>query len=364
MSTQAGEVGGNISDISIDEYRADLERLSLNLAALVDQPLIIPKAHKVVSHHWKWQDMERLLFQSLQFQDKLPTGMAGAERRIIRLENPGLNAETVTDTMSMSVQLLMPGETARPHRHTPVAFRFFLKGRSYTTVEGEKHQMLPGDLVLTPYMQWHDHGNDSDEPGIWIDGLDFPLVRYLDAVIKEDTAEPLAEPQVDSGNGVTSSRQFGASGLRPAWVSGEAVERASLIHYRWPETEAALNAMAAAGEASPTDDVILEYVNPATGESVFSTVACYIQMIRPGVHTVRQRETAHKVYHVFRGSGTTVIDDVQIAWSEGDFFVVPSLAWHAHANNSAEPAILFSLQDGPTLKRLGLYRHESGNRPS
>ena len=347
----------SVADISLDDYKADLDRLSLNLAALVDQPLIIPKTHTVAPHHWKWTDMERLLLQSLSFQDKLPTGPAGAERRIIRLQNPGLDAETVTNTMSMSVQLLMPGEIARPHRHTPVAFRFFLRGDSYTTVEGGKHRMRPGDLVLTPYMQWHDHGNDGDEPGIWIDGLDFPLVRFLDAVIKEDTDEPQQGTECSD----RSNRRFGATGLKPAWLADAEVERASLIHYRWDQTEAALHAMADAGDASPTDDVILEYVNPATGDSVFTTIACYIQMIRPGVRTVRQRETAHKVYHAFRGSGRTIIDDERFEWSEGDFFVIPSLAWHEHRNDCDEAAILFSLHDSPTLKRLGLYRREAGN---
>jgi gentisate 1,2-dioxygenase len=343
--------------ISLEDYKAELERLSVNLAAMVDQPLIMPKAHQVVPHHWRWGDLERVLHQSLQFQDKLPTGRAGAERRIVRLQNPGLDGETVTNTMSMSVQLLLPGEIARPHRHTPVAFRFFLKGNAYTTVHGEKHEMRPGDLVLTPYMCWHDHGNDGSEPGIWIDGLDFPLVRFLDAVIKQDTDTP----QQSTNRSGTSERRFGATGLRPVWVGRDEVERSSLIHYRWDETEAALNAMADADDASPTDDIMFEYVNPATGESVFATIACYIQMIRPGIRTARQRETAHKVYHAFRGSGQTVVEDQTFEWSQGDFFVIPSLAWHQHNNSHDDPAILFSLQDGPTLKRLGLYRHETAD---
>ena len=123
-------------------------------------------------------------------------------------------------------------------------------------------------------------------------------------------------------------------------------------------SEAALNALAEGDDASPTDDVIMEYVNPATGKSAFMTIACYIQMIRPGVETVKQRETAHKVYHVFRGSGTTTIEDKTFEWSAGDFFVIPTLARHSHANKNGDPAILFSLQDGPTQKRLGIYRHE------
>ncbi len=349
---------GSRTAISLDDYKAELRRLSVNFAAMYDEPLITPKKDKVLAHHWRWSDMERILQQSLQFQDKLPTGHAGAERRIVRLQNPGLDGETVTNTMSMSVQLLLPGEIARPHRHTPVAFRFFLKGQSYTTVNGEKHQMVPGDLVLTPYMQWHDHGNDGDEPGIWIDGLDFPLVRFLDAVIKQDSDQP----QQSVRHSGTSDRRFSATGLRPTWIGVDETERASLIHYRWSETEAALNAMAEAGDASPMDDIMLEYVNPATGQAVFTTIACYIQMIRPGIHTVRQRETAHKVFHVFRGTGRTIIDNQEIAWSQGDFFVIPSLAWHEHANDASEPAVLFSLQDGPTLKHLGLHRHEAGNR--
>ena len=343
------------AETSLEDYKSELERLSVNLAAIVDQPLIMPKTHKVVPHHWRWGDLERVLHQSLKFQDKLPTGRAGAERRIVRLQNPGLDSETVTNTMSMSLQLLLPGEVARPHRHTPVAFRFFLKGNAYTTVHGEKHEMRPGDLVLTPFMQWHDHGNDGSEPGIWIDGLDFPLVRFLDAVIKQDTDSP----RQNTRRSGTTERRFAAAGLRPAVVEREDVERSSLIHYRWEVTEAALIAMADAGDSSPTDDIIFEFVNPATGTSVFTTVACYIQMIRPGIRTARQRETAHKVYHVFRGSGRTTVGEQTFEWSQGDFFVIPSFAWHRHENGHDDPAILFSLQDGPTLMRLGLYRREA-----
>ena len=325
-------------EISIDQYIGDLERLSVSLPAVADQPLIMPKTEVVVPHHWRWIDLERLLYQALQFQDKLPPGQAGAERRIVRLKNPGLFSETITNTMSVAVQLLMPGEIARPHRHTPVAFRFFLEGGAYMTVEGEKHEADPGDMVLTPLMQWHDHGNEGSEPAIWIDGLDFPLVRFLDGLIKED----IETPQATNHSG-TTARRFAAAGLRPSAVAPEDIERSSLIHYKWDVTEAALTAMAEAGDASPTDDIIFEYVNPATGESVFTTIACYIQMIRPGVKTRRQRETAHKVYQVFRGSGRTIINAQTFEWSRGDIFVIPSMAWHHHENSTEDPAILFSL---------------------
>jgi gentisate 1,2-dioxygenase len=39
--------------------------------------------------------------------------------------------------------------------------------------------MAPGDLVLTPSWTWHDHGSESAEPVIWMDGLDVPLIQSL-----------------------------------------------------------------------------------------------------------------------------------------------------------------------------------------
>ena len=42
--------------------------------------------------------------------------------------------------------------------------------------------MAPGDLILTPSWAWHDHGNETDKPVVWMDGLDIPLVQALNAM--------------------------------------------------------------------------------------------------------------------------------------------------------------------------------------
>jgi gentisate 1,2-dioxygenase len=82
-------------------------------------------------------------------------------------------------------------------------------------------------------------------------------------------------------------------------------------------------------------------------------------MIRPGVHTRAHRQSSSAVYHVVRGAGFTAIDGVQYPWEEGDFFAVPPLVRHEHANDGKNPAVLFSLQDVPLLTALGLYREET-----
>jgi gentisate 1,2-dioxygenase len=64
------------------------------------------------------------------------------------------------------------------------------------------------------------------------------------------------------------------------------------------------------------------------------------------------------VYQVYQGEGYSVINGQRFDWSEGDFFVVPPWAWHEHANDTTEEAILFSIQDIPVLKDMKLYFEE------
>jgi gentisate 1,2-dioxygenase len=64
------------------------------------------------------------------------------------------------------------------------------------------------------------------------------------------------------------------------------------------------------------------------------------------------------VYYVFEGEGQSVIDGRVYEWSAGDFFVVPFYFRHEHMSTGKDPAILFSLQDFPLMKNLGIYREE------
>ena len=99
------------------------------------------------------------------------------------LMNPGLaGAYAATATLYAGLQIILPGESAPSHHHTPAALRLVVEGRgAFTTVDGMKCAMEPGDLIITPPMRWHDHGHEGTEPVIWLDGLDIPLVRSMDA---------------------------------------------------------------------------------------------------------------------------------------------------------------------------------------
>ena len=116
-----------------------------------------------------------------------------AERRVLILENPGLRGESwITQSLFAAVQLVMPGEIAPAHRHAASAFRFMLEGDGggYTSVDGERTMMQPGDFVLTPSWTFHDHGNLGNEPTIWMDGLDNPFIDMMGVTFTEDWPEP------------------------------------------------------------------------------------------------------------------------------------------------------------------------------
>src|SRR5580700_2161429 len=114
-----------------------------------------------------------------------------AERRVLVLENPGLRGQSrITTSLYAGVQLVMPGEVAPAHRHSQSALRFILEGKgAHTAVDGERTVMEPGDFVITPSMTWHDHGNETSEPMFWLDGLDIPLVQFLDVSFAEGSNE-------------------------------------------------------------------------------------------------------------------------------------------------------------------------------
>ena len=126
-----------------------------------------------------------------------------AERRVLILENPGLRGQSkITTSLYAGIQAVLPGEVAPAHRHTQSALRFVLEGKgAHTAVDGERTMMSPGDFVITPAMTWHDHGNTSSEPMFWLDGLDIPVVQFLDASFAEgldDEEQPITRPVGDS----------------------------------------------------------------------------------------------------------------------------------------------------------------------
>ena len=300
---------------------------------------------EVSPYVWKWADIEEVLEGAGKYVD-----IKHAFRRNIGLENPTGQSKTI----NMGLQLVLPGEKARAHRHTAEAIRFIIQGnpKVWSTVDGEATTMESGDLVLTPNWSWHDHVNDSSEPAIWIDGLNAAIMGHLGLAFREDFPTP--NQPVESLPEYSKHR---ASLTRPNWLELSTSLAGAPYRYKWSDTQETLNALKVS-EGDPCDGVILHYTSPWTGGSTLPMISCAIQLLRPGLKTKAHRHTSIGQYHVVQGSGVTRVGDVELQWGRRDFFVVPPWSWHSHENLGSEDAILFSMSDAPLLKPFGFYREE------
>lgn len=284
-----------------------------------------------------------------------------AERRVLVLENPGLRGQSrITNSLYAGLQLILPGEVAPAHRHSQSALRFVVEGAgAYTAVDGEKTIMEPGDFVITPSWTWHDHGNDSDRPMVWMDGLDIPIVGLLDASFAEgypDERHPATRPTGDA------LARYG-SGLLPVGYERR-VPTSPVFNYPYRRTREALETMRRGQDWDSCHGLKVRYVNPVDGGYAMPTMGTFMQLLPKGFAGRPYRATDGTVFAVVEGKGRTVVtgpDGLKMAldWGPRDMFVVPSWLWHAH--QAEEDAVLFSFSDRPVQEKLGLWREMRGN---
>ena len=307
---------------------------------------------KAVPYVWHWRDLRPHAIRAAEL-----VGTEQAERRVLRLHNPKLPGPSASNTLVANIQIVMPGEIARAHRHSGSALRFIIEGEGgYTVVNGDRIPMYPGDLVLTPNWTWHDHANDTEAPMIWLDGLDTPLVRMLEAGFYEQYE---AESQAINDGVALSSAKYGAGGMRPAWEPAPDAPYSPLWRYPMSQARETLEQLSAAGAGCPFDGVMIEYTHPLTGGPAMPTIACYMQMLRPGEHTQAHRHVCCTNYHIVEGGGYSLVGDKKLDWEDKDVFTVPTWTFHEHVNTGDRPAFLFSFSDAPVMKALDFYREEA-----
>ena len=298
---------------------------------------------------WKWDPLYRGMLKATEV-----VPMEQAFRRNIGLRNPSLGQQSGTN-LALGMQCILPGEFAKAHRHSASAIRFIVKGSpdAFSVAEGEALPMEEGDLLTNPHWTWHDHFNNSDQPVMWLDGLDVRLAA-LAKQFREDY--PAGQQPQDKPTGY-SAKLLGH--VKPA--SGKSEHQTPPFRYPWADTYAALMAMKQSEvDADPYDGYHLMYTHPLTGGPTLPTFACEIQLFTPRQKAKEHRPNSTTFYHVFRGQGVTTIDGERFEWSQGDVFVIPPWASHQHENLGMQDAILFSICDWPAITALGLYQTEEG----
>ena len=282
-----------------------------------------------------------------------------AERRVLVLENPALRGRSsITQSLYAGLQLILPGEVAPAHRHTQSALRLVLDGEgAYTAVDGERTTMRYGDFIITPSWTYHDHGNSGQEPVVWLDGLDIPLVRFLDAGFAEKSAVASRSATRPEGDALF---RYGYNML-PLDHAPAPWEPSRVFVYPFARTREALAGSARAG-TDPHVGCKLRYANPATGRSPMPTIGTFAQLLPKGFATKPMRSSDSTVHVCLEGGGRATIaagDDgaeSTFEFASRDVFVVPS--WRTFTLAAADETILFSFSDRPVQEVLGLWREE------
>jgi gentisate 1,2-dioxygenase len=276
---------------------------------------------RAAAHCWHYREIRDLLIRCGNL-----ISAENAVRRVLMMINPALKPPETTDTLTAAYQLLLPGECAPAHRHTPVALRVIVEGAgAFTTVNSERVWMEPGDVIITPAWTFHDHGKEGDGPMIWVDVLDAPIYERIPVAFHEDwTADRFPSIEVANAN--------------------------SNVRYPWADMRARLDADAGPHASRP-------YLQRTTGGPLSATIGVQAERVGASTATRPRRSTASHIYTVIAGTGSTTVGDTILTWEPGDTFCIP--AWTAYTLVSdANSAYLVSFNDRPLLDNLAIYRED------
>jgi len=314
---------------TLEELYGKLDRVGMGPGWNKPTPSLWPAPRKtLVPAHWQYE----LARGALDAAGRL-INTALAERRNLILVNPAEgNTYGTVRTLVAAYQMIMPGEWARAHRHTPNALRLILDAEpgTYTQVDGVNIAMAPGDVLLTPNWSTHGHGNQSKACAYWLDFLDVPLVQLLEPMFFE-AAE-------DDSNGADDS------GPAPAEAATDQ-----------PFVFSLQDTLRRLGEAKPEPGgpfgTQIELGHPA-----LATTALYMMRLAPGVRTAPYRTTANNIFAVVQGEGASTVDGERFEWRRGDVIAAP--AWRPHWHEATDDAMLLRVTDEPVMQHFGWWREE------
>ena len=283
---------------------------------------------------WKYEDILPLLFEA---GDVITAEEAG--RRVLVLQNPALSGfEGTTRSLYACLQLILPGEQARQHRHTQSAMRLVLEGEgAFTTVDGGRVTMEPGDFIVTPSWSWHGHVHEGDTPMVWLDGLDNGLMAQLGTTFFEPGPPDLSPPDLST---------TGHAG------------RARLLRYPYGKARENLDILRNLTERDASHGYRMEYLNPADGGPAMSTMTTALMLFDQGFDGQPYQCSDGTIFIALEGSGETDIGGEVFAWHKHDVFVVPS--WCVHSHHASEGSVLFTFSDRIVQQKLGVWREARG----
>ena len=144
------------------------------------------------SLHWPWEKVSEYLPSVEQFAK----GYNG--RRLFVLYNPATERRIgTTHSFFATISCSPPNNHHVPHRHSSSALNYYLRGRGYSKVNGERLEWKAGDLILSaPGWAMHSH-HSGDESTSALTIQDHPLQIAMESLIWQ---ERMQEPIITLGS--------------------------------------------------------------------------------------------------------------------------------------------------------------------
>jgi gentisate 1,2-dioxygenase len=293
-------------------YYSELGRLSFSPGWARPEPAMWPVPNpKFKPALWRFKAAKEALDKSADM-----VAPEQAERRNLIMVNPVEgNVYATTRTLVAAYQCVLPGESARTHRHTPSALRLVLRAKpgTYTVVNGARIDMAPGDVVLTPSWSWHGHVNEASETSYWIDFLDIPFVQLSEAMFFEP---------------------YPGGGVEPVKSTGPTLFR--------------ISSGAALGSGSGAQTVEI-------AKGMMPTISLHLIRQPKGGRIDTAKTTANNIYAVIGGRARVTVDGgLSETLGPGDVIAVP--CWHGHGIEAEDEITLLRVSDEALLAKAGLAR--------
>lgn len=281
------------------------------------------------THIWRYDNV-RALVSEVADTEKAESGAL----RVLTMLNPGHpEYEAAAGHLYSGLQLLLPDEDMHAHRHAATAVRYVHESDGgWTAIDGTTFHVRPGDVVLTPAMLWHEHGNAGRSPVIWQDFTDDPLVTTMASNFFE----------------LHPSRSHLNSSATPRTHSQR-------LHFPWAESDRALE-----NAKLRTDGTRMVRLTQPGGSSLSPTGDATFARLSPGARYV-DRSTGARLITISTGTATITTSGTAIGASIGDTVAIPSWERFVIENNGDNPSTVFMFSERPILERLGLYRNEEQN---
>lgn len=328
MLASGGDVSGaGESTVGLDEPTQELVMSvfeSPDLVPLWDRPPdFMPLRPAGGAYRWSYATVRQELVAISETLAK-----EASERRVALLAHPGLTDGMATEGLHAGIQLLLAGESAAPHRHTPGALRVGLEATEIvTTIDDQQVPLGPLDVVLNPSGTRHGHVDRGGTGGVWLDVVDLPLVAALGGVLFEPNGQRWAGDLLDPPVGVPSIVRFPWSDVEAALEKTEAVDGVRTHHY---------------GDGS-----------------VLPTLAVTAYAVDEGATLRLPARTAGAVSLVGRGRFDLDGKSFSKTCELEPFDVVSLRTWTpAGFTSRGSPGIVMVIDTSPVTKRLGLYRED------